>query len=244
MNTQYFLEPTVGLPVDHLVCFLAHGLQNATHLNFFVPRPVMPIQTRLRGSNQALHIVDSALRLRSETGLPFWDAANLKCFDQGAQALPVLKEALFHNGPAESLLKVPTTSVTLEWLHAIAATEAQNSILVLSSRVQVVDRVDMHIPMLDFHCPESGSSLDLVNAALQALGINSGFIVRSGKSFHYYGRELIGQVQWTRFLSRALLLAPIVDRCWIAHQLIEGSGGLRISTRIDAARPPEIVAVL
>jgi hypothetical protein len=42
-------------------------------------------------------------------------------------------------------------------------------------------------------------------------------------------------------LARALLLAPIIDRAWVAHQLIERACGLRISPGKTYAQPPIVI---
>jgi hypothetical protein len=97
---------------------------------------------------------------------------------------------------------------------------------------------------LDFHCPSSAPNLELVAEALRLLDIGAGFILESGKSYHFYGRRLITDSERISFLSRALLLAPIVDRSWIAHQLLEGACGLRISRRQPSGLPPTVARIV
>ena len=71
-----------------------------------------------------------------------------------------------------------------------------------------------------------------------------GALLSSGKSYHFYGANLLTDEDLRIFLGRALLFAPITDKTWIAHQLIEGSCALRISSRKDYGGPPKIIAII
>jgi hypothetical protein len=50
-------------------------------------------------------------------------------------------------------------------------------------------------------------------------------------------------VEWMDFLGRALLFAPIVDRAYLAHQLLERRCALRISAVGDEKPVPRVVHV-
>jgi hypothetical protein len=58
------------------------------------------------------------------------------------------------------------------------------------------------------------------------------------------GWDLLPDESLVRFLGKVLLFAPIVDRAWVAHQLIEGACALRISSRAGYGGPPRLVAEL
>ena len=96
----------------------------------------------------------------------------------------------------------------------------------------------MHLPMLDFHCRASSDNDALVVAVLKELGLQ-GYVAKSGRSYHYYGRRLMSEQDLITMLGRALLYSPIIDRAWIAHQLLERSCGLRISPGKDYKNCPE-----
>jgi hypothetical protein len=244
MSAYLSTHDLTGEPVENLICALLRELDNISYVNVFVPPPVLPIQSRLEGDQPALDIVNRALQMRNELGLPFWDAANLACFGTGAKAALVAKEALFHNGDGVRYLRLASASVTPDELRNLALAESSHSILVWSSKVETNAGDTAHIPMLDFHCPESPPNLELVSKVLRLLDIGPGFILESGKSYHFYGRKLITDSERILFLSRALLLAPIVDRSWIAHQLLEGACGLRISGRVPSGKRPTVARTL
>jgi hypothetical protein len=244
MGADLSTHDLTGEPIENLICALLRELDNISHVNLFVPPPVPTIQTRLVGAQPALEIVGRALQIRDQLGLPFWDAANLACFGAGVEATLVAKEALFHNGEGVRHLRLSAASITPDALKNLAAIESGLSILVWSSKVETGTGEAAHIPMLDFHCPQSAPNLELVTKVLCLLDIGPGFILESGKSYHFYGRKLITDSERILFLSRALLLAPIVDRAWIAHQLLEGACGLRISPRQPSGMPPRVVRKL
>lgn len=233
----------VGQFVEQVVCSLLREFNEASEVSFFIPPVVPPIQERVRSDGHAGGIIDEALKIRQELGLPFWDAANLACFGRGEKAAVLLSQALFHNGSSVRRLRLPVAQVTVDAISRLAAEEEGKSILVWSSRVETCSGKSMHVPMLDFHCPESPQNLDLVKAALRLLDIGVGYIIASGKSYHFYGRNLVNDEQRVQFLARALLLSPIVDRTWIAHQLIEGACGLRVSARSKAGSRPQVIAL-
>lgn len=56
--------------------------------------------------------------------------------------------------------------------------------------------------------------------------------------------KILTQPEFEKFLGTALLLAPIVDRAYIAHQLIEGRCALRLTPGGGKSQVPTVVAVL
>ena len=78
--------------------------------------------------------------------------------------------------------------------------------------------------MLDFSVEASRESEEWVLGSLRLLGCR-GLLIQSGRSYHYYGAELFGALEMRDFLAKALLFGGLVDRRWVAHQLIEGCCG-------------------
>jgi len=215
--------------------------QDIAYVRLFSPKPVPLMQARVKSNADLDKIISSAEELRSTLHLPFWDCVNLSCFEQGQNATPLIKEALFHNdAPADEWL------LDVEHLESSKLTELCDSVgsqyLVLSSLLGMKSGEVKHIPMLDFHCPASDENLEMVVECCRLLHSEGGLVVASGKSYHFYGVSLLSQNDMTQLLAQSLLLAPIVDRAWVSHQLQEGACGLRISKRASDAEPPSIVA--
>jgi len=110
-----------------------------------------------------------------------------------------------------------------------------------SSAVALSSGPSMHIPLIDFHCPFGRENEELSACASKLLDPKGGYLLSSGQSYHFYGKSLLNEDELPAFLGRALLLSPIVDRSWVAHQLIEGACGLRISARLPNGDVPRLV---
>lgn len=119
-------------------------------------------------------------------------------------------------------------------LHEYISALNVGQILALSSAVVTKKGHTLHVPMLDFHCQASIENDKLVKTVLIEIGLE-GYVAKSGRSYHFYGKELLDERSLITFLGRSLLFCPIVDRAWIAHQLLERACGLRISP--GPARP-------
>jgi hypothetical protein len=225
----------IGSTVHEFLVTLLRGIPGAAAISLFCPLPVPTLQQRIRSSPLAEEIIQAATDLRARSNLPFWDAINVSSFGRRTVALDLLNEALFHNRAGSRTQKVPIAGLTAPVLAGLCQADA-TKITVLSSAIEMEDGSRQHLPMLDFHSPASEANLPLVTAAASQLHAH-GFILKSGKSYHFYGGSLLSEAQNIDHLARALLLAPIVDRAWIAHQLIERACGLRISTREERHVP-------
>ena len=95
--------------------------------------------------------------------------------------------------------------------------------------------------MLDFHLPSGSENQATAVASLNAVRAGRGLLVESGKSYHFLGIDTVSSEELWAFLARALLLGPLVDRAWIAHQLLEGRCALRVSSRVGQANMPKVV---
>lgn len=210
-------------------------------LTFISPAPTKLLQARLDVEGALNLVLERAAQLRESSTLPFWDAVNVSCFDQGRVVKPLLEEALFHNHNGESW-EIPIKSLSTNWIRQVTSRSADRMVAV-SSKIEIESGKHLHTPMLDFHCPASDQNLQLVLAALESLKVGKGMVVASGKSYHFYGGSLISRDDLGRFLARALLLAPIIDRAWIAHQLYEGACALRVSPRPESGEPKVIAHI-
>jgi hypothetical protein len=116
--------------------------------------------------------------------------------------------------------------------------------LFVSSKAQLSDGRWVHLPMMDFTCRDTSEDLRKVVLAVPALGLSKGVILRSGKSFHYYGFSMLTSDEWMTFLGKCLLLVPITDARYVAHRMIEGVCTLRISSGPGAAGIPVVAAIV
>lgn len=113
----------------------------------------------------------------------------------------------------------------------------------LISRVRTRNGI-FHIPLLDLDIPTDEIPYDLVfpyiKEVSQLLGVSSGAVVNSGRSYHLWGLELMTNDEWHDFMHRALLLDRI-DRRWVGHRLLDGQANLRVSPKWG--KMPEVAYV-
>jgi hypothetical protein len=212
-----------------------------SELCLFEPPPLDPARIRLGDSLVLNSIVEAGLKIRREIGLPFWDSVLISSLEAGAGAFPILEQALFHNAPAMRVASIARAHWSRSEVAQIANKGTASSVLVLRSRIHTKSGGYRHIPMLDFHCPNSQLNRQLAARISVMVDPKGGFLLDSGNSFHFYGKSLLSEAELSSFLGRALLFSPIVDRAWIGHQLVEGSCGLRVTSKSDGTREPFLV---
>lgn len=100
----------------------------------------------------------------------------------------------------------------------------------LSSRVSLSDPQDTgHLVQLDLALPAEIANDSLAFEVISSLNLR-GVLFDSGRSYHFFGAQLVTYEMWVAKLATAQLLAPLVDRRWASHSLIDGESALRIST--------------
>ena len=230
---------TTATVVDVLNDVLATSGYQPTHLELRQVPPAPNLQQRV-GEDVAAGILASARELSHDEGIPFWHSV----FRIGAQSAtgvpaPIVEAALYSQGTTSYGTVAVAEDFTAAAQRLVESAPTQTYI-VASSGVPT-DRGTLHVPFLDFSVKErwAGAERTAV-AAAEALGI-AGTVLASGRSFHFIGKELLSWERYAAFLYRALLLAPLVDERWIAHQLLAGEATLRVSPN-SAGHVPTAVA--
>lgn len=140
--------------------------------------------------------------------------------------------------------KVPASQVTAEHLQLRAERLGVGELLGLISKVELCDGGSAHIPMMDFVCAPSVQNLASIRRLLDEIRKGAGFLLESGRSYHYYGAELLTDEEWRRFIGKCLLMFDYVDDRYIGHQLVDGHCVLRLSAGRLKSRVPAVVAQL
>lgn len=171
-----------------------------------------------------LKFIDSALEVRKKFRMPFWDSLMLTLFDQEGVSEDLLQRALKHN---KNVDKIYTSDVN-EILSVLESNPHFN--LSLNSEVQFEDGSILHLFLLDFHVYPSDNNLKLVSDILKVMGLR-GFILSSGESYHFVSKDFFSTDAILDLLAKSLLFAPIVDRAWVAHQILERSCSVRVGKK-------------
>lgn len=193
---------------------------------------------------RVLELAEQARDASEKGDVPFWESMMvLAAGEPSPVRITIFREALYHrfadDGVDERSMTAPEFTSILQGAGFRESNE--RGITALTSLVHTSNG-SRHIPLLDFRASPSASNTQLITELLTILDVR-GFLVDSGRSYHFYGTDTVAAEQYWAFLGRAQLMAPFVDERWIAHQLISGKAALRLST--NAARhatPPRLVA--
>jgi hypothetical protein len=142
------------------------------------------------------------------------------------------------------LTTMPRDEVSACNLEARAEALVDGRLLGILSRVVLKTGVEAHIPMMDFVCPPSPENLETLIFLLGGLRYGKGWVVESGRSYHFYGSKLVRGIDWNVFLGKCLLMSNYVDTRYIGHQLVDGHCVLRLSSGSLRSRVPTVVAHL
>lgn len=203
------------------------------------------VQRRVEGAAKSEALIEQARQLRATSGIPFWHALFLvgETSSDGVPA-PILRSALYHQDPADGeVIPIVVDDHTPERLADLAYGLEGRDALALLSHVTSPLGDELFLPMLDFTSKSSRpGSAGTVCAAMEALDV-PGLLFASARSYHFYGGELVTREEQLNFWARALLMTPIVDERWIAHQIRAQVGALRISAN-EKGIVPTVLAQL
>jgi hypothetical protein len=155
--------------------------------------------------------------------ISFWEAA-LDLMSNGMSLSErMLEHAIFHN--KNKFYKDYEKQMFLDFIKDDVGED-----IAINSKVMLDDGQVMHIPMLDFELPFSPHTIETVEKILKVFN-QKGMILNSGKSFHFIGYTLVTENELLDMLAKFILVHPISDKAWAAHQIIERSASLRISKK-------------
>lgn len=132
-----------------------------------------------------------------------------------------------------------------EKIEVASYVEGSKSEIVIHEALKIVSRVRTsnsicHIPLLDLDIAVEEGGPESIEEVAQGLGISSGAVLDSGRSYHFWGLQLLPDKLWREFMYKTLLLDRI-DRRWVGHRLIDGQANLRISEK--RGKVPQVVHV-
>jgi len=233
----------IGYDAPQFIEFLVQSLPQIDIIKFFRPPFSQPIQRDPSIDATERAVIAHGLAIREKLNLPFWDSVLLYMSKHPVKARSVLKRVTRHNPQDLDSFPMHRSDCREIRLREIIEDLPRNRMLALSSRVLTKRREVLHLPMLDFHCPTSTENDVLVKNVIMEIGLE-GYIAKSGGSYHFYGCALVDEHSLVTILAKSLLFCPIIDRAWIAHQLIERACGLRISPGKTYERCPEIIGTV
>jgi hypothetical protein len=186
----------------------------------------------------ALTPEDDALRGEAErcgeSGVAFSDAFLSGAMKRGTIPEKLVDLALRHDFDHQERRFVLSRNQVLDGgIQELLAQLPGGEGLLACSRLELASGKTAYLPMLDFTCPVLGGNGRAIRIMVKRAGLPEGILVGSGRSYHFYGVELLSAERWIRFMALALLFAPITDSRYIAHRLADGECRLKIMDSAD-----------
>jgi hypothetical protein len=235
----------LGKPISHAIAELIRLIPEVARVSFAAYRPAPGLDTRLAlNTDPTADIRKEAEQLRQEFGIPFWDAVLSISMKRGNIPSRYVELAILHDkSPDDYYVNVARTEITTSTIDSLVEGLKPGFVLALSSKVELIDGASAHIPMMDFRCAPGDKNAMIVKNALAAMGEIHGFLVNSGRSYHYYGLRLLSADTWAKFLAMAILFTPVVDARYVAHRLADGACRLRVGTGPEKPSTPTVEEV-
>lgn len=229
-----------GMNALQLVFEIIKSNSLVSSVHFAIYKPTLGFKARIEKADPKL-----ARKLNSGTSsdIPmeiYWNHSLLK----KEQAL-VLRELLYHDSIDEfkRRTKLDIRDFTPNRMHQVISSLADNQTLAICSNCDMKDGSTSHIPMMDFACEIKPYNLELIKRLIRLLGLN-GAILESGKSYHFYGFELMSHQNWLELMAKFLLAAPLTDLRYIAHRILGQACILRITPNALKPTTPTVKAII
>jgi hypothetical protein len=139
-----------------------------------------------------------------------------------------LTESLVHEGPHHGR-RVTIAEVT-EMSAELDRASRRGVALSVTSRVwDETGRLLGHMALMNLH-PEGFVDVEELSAAMADITEHMpGYLLDSGRFFHYYGKRLLTPAEWVRFLAQFLMPCTVVSPRYIGHSMERGFCSLRLN---------------
>jgi hypothetical protein len=188
-------------------------------------------QRRSTFAPHEIHLIDQALDTKNREGIRFWEAMLRVLAKEGASTKELIAEVFYHQ-PNRDYLYVDRADIRT------FSPKLNGGAIALNSKVLLHDGSSRHLSLLDFKIRSGPQALQLAENCISALGLR-GFLLDSGRSYHFIGVDPVTESALLELLAKFVLLHPIADAAWAAHQSIERSASLRVSSR--DGKSPQVI---
>lgn len=216
---------------------LANANVRAFELCRYVGPP--PFQERVRLGDFEQAILAASLEKRRSHQMPFWQAVFASVLEKGQCSPALVDAAVFHNGPGES--EVMPVEV-LDGVGFDGLIDGVDTNISLSSRLHMFSGEDLHLGFMDFRCAASPSNLEIVKTICGELYERRYVLCESGNSYHACGLRLMSNSERLELLGKSLLLSPVTDVAYSAHQIRQGHSTIRISRGGSTNSIPRVIS--
>ncbi|MEE9525275.1 MAG: hypothetical protein V3V78_01560 [Candidatus Woesearchaeota archaeon] len=113
----------------------------------------------------------------------------------------------------------------------------------IGSKVLLNDGLEEHLLLVDFKVPCSDENLKEVQNFIKENKLNPGFILLSGRSYHFYSNYAYSMDEWCSKMNE-IKDHPIVDSRWANIQLERELAVLRTSSGYHKPKEPELIKII
>jgi hypothetical protein len=115
-------------------------------------------------------------------------------------------------------------------------------VISVSSKVLLQCGAFIHLPLMNLHpAPmlDSQAVAALIEEVTEGMG---GYLLETGRYWHFYGATVLTEDAWLRFLAQFLMPVVLVSPRYIGHSLYRGYATLRLT--IEPQYKPTIPSVV
>ena len=208
-----------------IIKHIGNNHKDICYFYFYPLNQQVLLQERIKMTDKVKVHYEKALCIREKYRLPFWDSIMLTMFDNESFSSEIFQAALLHINN-EKLYKLPNDEKL-----DLNLKKLQSDNWGWNSVVELFDGTKKQIVLLDFHIPVSSINTEIVRQTLLHLQLGNGYVMNSGESYHYIHNHYLSEDDFKNILIKSLFFSPIIDRLWVAHQLLNGSATLRIGEK-------------
>lgn len=234
-------ETYVGMTALKLVERIVEGHTEIVQWTFVRYRISQSVRGRLLNGYEPSTLADDAL-VRDPERYWRWMKKNLLVDREPDSAIAAL---LAHDGATErgGRFNLTREEILAGGLGERARKLDLDDVLGFCSRCWNTSGAERHLPLMDFNVGPGDRGRELVVSAMSHLLSYGGYLLRSGRSYHFYGSKVMTWRKYADFASACLLLEPITDPRYIAHRLLSRMGVLRLTASGGKPSVPKVVAV-
>lgn len=149
-----------------------------------------------------------------------------------SQKLNYLKEGLVHHSPYREW-KLLGEEILSDAFNPSKLVSRKGHVVSVSSKIICNNGRVKHLAMMNLH-PENGLSYDDIVMIVEAVTDGMpGYLLESGRYYHFYGVTLLEECEWACFIAQFLMPTLIVSPRYIGHCMHRGYVALRLSTQKD-----------
>ncbi|MBU1098553.1 MAG: hypothetical protein KKB34_18900 [Bacteroidetes bacterium] len=108
----------------------------------------------------------------------------------------------------------------------------KENVISLSSKIKL-KRKTHHLAIMNLH-PDDDINYTMMLKMLRVVtNYMPGYLLKSGRYYHFYGNDLLNMKQWHKFMAQFLMPTLIVSPRYIGHCIYRGYAALRLTTNND-----------